>query len=70
MTEKDEAKKAHSVAPRNNGIELGPVSAKQLNPLHDEVTSGCRYRGKTERWVNQQFPTEIDFVNLQTDMVF
>lgn len=39
MTEKDEAKKAHSVAPRNNGIELGPVSAKQWNPPHDEVTS-------------------------------
>ena len=27
VTEKDEAKKAHSVAPSNNGIELGPVSA-------------------------------------------
>ena len=39
MTKKDEAKKAHSVAPRNNGIELGPVSAKQWNPPHDKVTS-------------------------------
>lgn len=37
VTEKDEAKKAHSVAPRNNGIELGPVSAKQFHPLHDFV---------------------------------
>lgn len=27
VTEKDEAKKAHSVAPCNNGMELGPFSA-------------------------------------------
>lgn len=49
MTEKDEAKKAHSVAPRNHGIELGPVSAKQLNPLHDEVTSTSTDVGIEER---------------------
>lgn len=29
-TEKDEAKKAHSVAPRNNGMELGPFSTNIL----------------------------------------
>lgn len=52
MTEKDEGKKAHSVAPRNNGIELGPVSAlinKQLNPLHDEVTYTSTNVGIEER---------------------